>query len=59
MFNSENFIEWTQGRVLSRIFVWGGVDPGKKFLSHAAARKNFVGLLGGSGGMLPWKILKI
>ena len=33
-------------------FVWGGVDPEKKFLSQAAARKTFFGL---SRGMLPQK----
>ena len=40
-------------------FVWGGKSILKKVLSHVAVRKNFVGLVGGSGGMLPLKILKI
>ena len=40
-------------------FVLGGVDSEKKFLSLAAAKKNFFGLVGGSGGMLSRKILKI
>ena len=44
----------TAARVLSRTFVWeGGADPEKNFLSHAAAIKNFLGLLGGPGHAPP------
>ena len=31
----------------------------KKFSSPQSGEKNFLGLQGGFGGMLPWKILKI
>ena len=40
-------------------FVWGKVDPEKVFWATRRREKNFLGLLGGSGGMLPRKIVKI
>ena len=36
--------------------MFGGKSVLKKFLSHAAARKNFVGLLGGPGACSPGKV---
>ena len=51
----------TQIGVLSRIFCWGGEGESrspKKFLSHAAARKFILGLLGGPGAYSPGKFLK-
>ena len=54
--------------ILSVVHVQGG-DPvqnltgsnsnPKKLRSPQSGEKIFLGLLGGSGGMLPWKILKI
>ena len=45
--------EGVMGRALSRIFLFGReVDPEKKFLSHEAARNNFLGLLGVRGMLL-------
>ena len=46
-----------QGSIEDFLF-WGGVYP-ENVLSHATTRKTFLGLLGGSGGMLARKILKI
>ena len=41
-------------------FILGGeVDPEKNFRATRRREKMFLGLLGGSGGMLPRKILKI
>ena len=45
-------------RVLSKIFCLGGGGGVKMFWNHAAVRKIFLGLLEGSGGMLPRKIFK-
>ena len=46
-------------RVLSSIFCLGGeVDPKKIFGATQRREKMFLGLLGRSEGMLPWKILK-
>ena len=45
------------GRVLSRIFCLGGSRSLKKFLEPRRSEKNFRPS-GGSGGMLPRKILK-
>ena len=59
MFYSENFIEWIQGRVLSRIFCLGEKSFLKKIFEPRGGEKNFLGLLGGFGGMLPQKILEI
>ena len=38
---------------------WRGSQSRKKFVPRGGKKKLFLGLLGGSGGMLPWKILKI
>ena len=47
-------------RVLSRSFCLGGKSILKNiFEPSGGAKKFFLGLLGGSGGMLPQKILKI
>ena len=43
----------TAARVLSRTFCLGGSQFGKKILSHAAAIKKKLGLLGGPGHAPP------
>ena len=45
-----------QGLILD--FLFWGKSILKKFLTHAAATKIFLGLLGRSGVMFSWKILK-